>query len=707
MSASFRTSTLPASSSSTSSLAICQLIARTDVECDPGLLYEIMDISFGSKSSMSSLGDVPPFPSHRPRLPPTKIVQLGANLNMFPQGLSHFIKFGADDGDDLSVCTTIPTSPRMKTMLRETLSVKKWTENIKPVESILNEPWGKINTSRSEDWVPSGSYFNPKKFETALDGYRERRRARSMSMSSLPAISPLGDSLVFEREVIVHTGGKNRRLSLSVPASNMAPEMVNMMLELQDLSSFFKGAPEGIPISSPPDSPGVLAVRRGRKAPPSLSMPLPPNSEPTAARNSFPYPNIPTPFLGSPSTYTPEFDFSNNTAEDDPSMGLEDMVASLRSRCVSMGDGSPNVAVFQNESLMLQQSPLSRITMTGQDVQEGEDDWEFAHNLMQTYGHKAFPAKSTVIAPLYPTRHASLPASKLNKTIEFDTPESSFANDASGHMEASDVSMTSPVTKSPTRRRNTTPAGKPPSIPLPAVSSACPPTTPRSGMSPPRHTKFRSILKSAKVVRFASPTTDLNAAPIFTPPSRAADVVKAGALKSSSPLKESFGVDSTEKAPVVPRKTPPTVATPKSPARRYTSIVTSPVREKSATPKPPTPRRATVSSPPSSKGSPSARKMAPALPKEPIGVLYGATVIEPGTPEGPKVPPKKAPSSLGRYSLGGKQTKPQTPTISTPSSASRWSTLDENMLRRGKSESTSKGPSRVRVPLRNIFKAFK
>jgi hypothetical protein len=70
--------------------------------------------------------DVSPFPPDRkPQI--ASLLGLGTHLPIFPQGLPCVDGFGVTDSDEIAnVTITIPTGPRLKAMLKESLSVRRW-----------------------------------------------------------------------------------------------------------------------------------------------------------------------------------------------------------------------------------------------------------------------------------------------------------------------------------------------------------------------------------------------------------------------------------------------------------------------------------------------------------------------------------------------------------------------------------------------------
>ncbi|KAJ7442276.1 hypothetical protein FB451DRAFT_1569000 [Mycena latifolia] len=368
---------------------------------------------------------------------------------------------------------TSPTPPRLRTMLREKLLVETWLNGVDS-EPSDHTPWGDIGNFEAIPWKPEGSIHTPGAFKTKMAFARRSRASESKEQDPTPSISvtaPPGicqrtvnrNALVFEREIILDSGGKFRRLSLRAPATSMDPEVAEMISELQNLSSFFKKqetsssddhpvAPQppalivsnshfSLPVSLEssgnltPGSPLALAARRGKKMLPPLSFKQPSDNNE--------YPSMPSAFLGSPSAYSPKFEFASDPSHC--SMDLQQMVTSLRSQCASIDSGAPVDVPNQETSFPT--------------VVDGEDDeWAFADGLLDLHSSRPFDS-DFVKKPLLPHM--------------IDYAEESLADDLSND------------------RRSTSALNAPPSTPLPP----CPAS---------QRTSVRSILKSSKSVRFAS-----------------------------------------------------------------------------------------------------------------------------------------------------------------------------------------------------------
>ncbi|KAJ7180696.1 hypothetical protein C8R46DRAFT_985720, partial [Mycena filopes] len=262
---------------------------------------------------------------------------------------------------------TSPTPPRLRTMLREKLLVETWLTGVDS-DSSEHTPWGGISNTEPVTWKSEGSIHSPQAFKTKMALARGNRSPESIDRDSTPTISLTGppDALqrstkrnarVFERQIVVKSGGgKSSRLSLQASERAMDPEVADMISELQNLNAFFKEQPPSpsdrqrapppalivsnshfsLPVSLESSgnlTPGVpvgLAARRGKKMPPPLSFKQPSDNNA--------YPSMPTAFLGSPSTYSPKFEFASDPNRG--SMDLQQMVTSLRSQCASIDSAS-------------------------------------------------------------------------------------------------------------------------------------------------------------------------------------------------------------------------------------------------------------------------------------------------------------------------------------------------------------------------------
>ncbi|KAJ7504378.1 hypothetical protein B0H11DRAFT_514417, partial [Mycena galericulata] len=444
---------------------------------------------------------------------------------------------------------TSPTPPRLRTMLREKLLVETWLTGVDGA-SADHTPWGDIGNAEATPWKSEGSIYAPDVFKTKMASAR-RNRILGHTTPSICVTAPPDtfqrtanrNALVFEREIILASGGKSSRMSLQASAKTMDPEVADMISELQNLNSFFKeqgvsthsdhhAAPQppslivsnshfSLPVSLEssgnltPGVPLALAARRGKKMLPPLSF------KQTSDENA--YPSIPSAFLGSPSAYSPKFEFASDPNRC--SMDLQQMVTSLRSQCASIdsGTGTPAEATSQETSLL-------------NAVGREDDEWAFADGLLDMYNSRSFDS-DFVKKPLL--------ADMVN-----------YAEESLVNRPSSSDNIRGRCSSNPTA---------PPSTPLPP----CP-------ASQPERASIRSILKSSKSVRFAS-------LPNEHPPSvdAPAPLAPRRSLGSSSP-------PSKRALPLRPRShiVRPTVPTPlRSPPPKPAPILgRSPGQRRATTP---------------------------------------------------------------------------------------------------------------------------
>ncbi|KAK7056408.1 hypothetical protein VNI00_002962 [Paramarasmius palmivorus] len=567
--------------------------------------------------------------------------------------------------------------------------------------------------------------------------------------------SSFRDALVFEREITLDTGNEKKRWSLHVPASTMNPEMVDMMLELQHLRSFFKEDPEEeddtamippslmvsnshftLPLSLPSTEsvesspPATLAVRRGnRPLPPLLSS----NSGVFEPLESSPYSDIPTAFLG-----TPSYDSSSLQATipiHRPSANFNDMVYDLRSRCEP-----------------LQTRPSIRFPSIQEDMQElatkalspsrtaDSDEWGFAQSIMQKYGN-TFSIINPVVTPdasadeldltpdsidytlvSSPLTTVTPPFKGLDDSASMTTPDHSFSlENRASSLTHSICDSTGPTTASPT----------------PSVRSSSP-----SGG--PVNPSPRGILKRCKSVRFAESPIE-NEPPVISKEvavgqptlrhSLGSAHPKHKLLKRPSPLRSTFTPQSnhvtslSRSTPSEPQTVPSLRAAgrQKSPAT-YGNVVTKPPRSSN--------RSASAAC---DKGAPGSALSSPIRSstimtrgrngvnskQTPVAKLDFSTPMASSSPPRPTTRTKVTPTRARALTIPAvkdiekdkkvvevdkeKENKPAPKTRASLSATYTGNrAMNENAIRRGSVGSgEGQGSSRIRVPLRKIFTRFK
>jgi hypothetical protein len=464
----------------------------------------------------------------------------------------------------------------------------------------------------------------------------------------------------------------------------MNQETLDMVLQLQNLNSFFK---EGLEESDPnaatkeeerPEPPSLmisnshcaipislessgeiahhcplpLATRRGKNQPTPLLT--------TAKYSNFmtEYPSIPTAFLGSPSAYSPKFEYAN--AADGLCLDLEDMISSLRYQCASM----------QSESrLPPQAGDLSADSSTRSfERADNEDEWAFVNVLLRNSDTNVTDTSST--KKVYTSeRPQDTPAPrKPSPALSRGTLISNV-----------NIAPTSlGVTRSP-------PRGPPPSTPPPPIPSSSSPSSPH---------KVRGILKSSKNVRFASlPDKCSKAVENVETPSRPRQSMPLVPVDRPSRLRP--------KSNTITGCTPPL-----APPRAHDTTSSHPTRDARRG----TPGGARPVSVPVSNHSDSSRvrgSISPGQPRTPFSAISRQSAI-------PAQKPKHA--SLGRHSLGRaikaadinnkELDSPKSRASCTPSLTKRWT--NENNFRRDSDATSQVTPkSRMPVPLRNVLARFK
>jgi hypothetical protein len=304
-------------------------------------------------------------------------------------------------------------------------------------------PWSPSREKPYYVWVPEGSCFPPSYLKRYL-------RGRNGLVATRP-LTPSGSRLVATSKLIertespsrprplrrcashctphprvpdctpayiplsfppVHTHGRPRRWSLSVPPSYLGTEIITRRLESQRIDAItsaesvqsdvlnddpslplpaikvststttiaisFPGSPE-----RPTPTPEPLAVRRGQK----MLAPLKVRSAQRAAEE---YPGIPTAFLGTPSAYSPHFHLTSSIAQvNAKSIPIGDMISALRSQAASLKVSSP--AEDRAPLLDIPPSSANSLSASSSDIAPSisEDDWAFAQDLMSRYGDRA------------------------------------------------------------------------------------------------------------------------------------------------------------------------------------------------------------------------------------------------------------------------------------------------------------------------------
>ena len=308
--------------------------------------------------------------------------------------------------------------------------------------------------------------------------------------------SSLRKKLVPEKE---QSDRKTKGLPFRASAKSMASDVVDSKLELQNAGSSANGQIDaGVPRTMPglpalilPTSANntlesssslvsekQLAIRRGRNPPEPLTL-----SEHKSYKNDLPYSSIPTLFLDSSPSFSP-----NNT----PTSGLshDEMISKLKSRCASLRGGHKLLMPSKEEKPL----PNPSITSAQQDVVD--NIWAFPGDLLN-----ALENDCTAAATFEKTFCDDDPGTVSSCTVVSCSPKSDTTlGDDAVELQISEES----------RRKIYGPPTAPPSIPLPRPTST-------------HQRRVRGILKSTKCVRFAilpgedqiDPCDSLDALPII------------------------------------------------------------------------------------------------------------------------------------------------------------------------------------------------
>ncbi|KAI5895365.1 uncharacterized protein SCHCODRAFT_02686764 [Schizophyllum commune H4-8] len=476
---------------------------------------------------------------------------------------------------------TVPTVPRMRAMLKDEPCVDRWLDNLRYSSIPGHSPWGETEDAAAPSWLPEGSSYTPEAFRQALSSARSSpayqtifRKARSSapgdgssSPTSPTPISPtllrrmsyhpssFRDALVFEREISLKSEAGVKRWSMQVPASTMKPELVDIVVELQKLNSFFNDgltdlnqgvsaldqhkqrvttpaltvsdSHETIPLPLErvkENTTTLIANRRGKKAPPALNLKRQ-TPEDT-------YPGIPTAFLGTPSAYHPELD--PRPKREGPAMNINDMISSLRSQCAAISR-SPTSEVasspLESVSEEPEESKVARNHDNAQDYMSAKDQQALAFSVaVPQLSDDESLMRRTLPLDLVDIQETLSDVGSDHLTESFSDFLREFESEALQPPSMPGTPMMPPSLPLPSLPPLTLPAVPTRALPDPPAGSLeelptvdhrnslddmdwSPPTPPQPCRSPspslsPRQGGLRGILKGGKNVRFASLPTN-------------------------------------------------------------------------------------------------------------------------------------------------------------------------------------------------------
>ncbi|KIY71862.1 hypothetical protein CYLTODRAFT_407797 [Cylindrobasidium torrendii FP15055 ss-10] len=612
-------------------------------------------LSYESLSSLSTDLPIPPFPFGSTI--PLQIV-IGAKSRL--AGLAE-------------ATTTVPTPPRLRTVPRETLSVKRWMEAVSADHSPLmgHVPWGELEDGETNTWIAEGSLFSPDDFK---DNLRAARKSPQTS-NHLDELTPVRrgsrartshrDALVFQRDITFATDGGNKRWSVQIPARQLDSETADMMFELRKLNAFFSSTaenPEALARESlltqplmDVEPPSLMISTSQCMMPLSLESTTSVKASTTLAarrqkavapldlyeinmREAFP--DVPTAYLGTTASRASDTSHSegntpaSTATSERPSLNLKDMIGSLRSHCASMQVKTPPSADLQPPFVEQQVS---------REPGDTSDEWAFTDGLATAFS----PISATAITPTTaqdPTYSEMLTAS----------PEDNMASPS-----------------------------MPPAVPLPVCPSSTSPTP-------------RGILKRCKSVRFASESQEVTLVEgHLKTPKLGGPPRPRHSTGSTSQAKPAFSLIRT----VAPKCTviPPQNQSPSKTPKPFLSAAGRRLPGSGRYASTELPQRP-ASTPPRRAPTPLASKSPPRPP-----------VVRPSIPLPVKAPrPTTLPSSPARI----RQEKENTSASNVKGGVafgtalkSRF-TLDENVMRRGLSENDQR-KSRMPAPFKNMLTRFK
>ncbi|CDO73350.1 hypothetical protein BN946_scf185008.g113 [Trametes cinnabarina] len=309
------------STGSTASLDIRDVVSSFSGEC---LLSASLSL-ISDSGSTHSFDNVPPFPDSAKPLIFT--AELGTSLfgGQYPAR--------SKDTCTPQLLTSVPTGPRLKMMLLEPASIEVWVGSILPASNPpspppLEYPGSGDLVHASPAWVAEGSLFSPQQFLALL-----RKRLNSAEWD---ASSPYEDGADDSADLtLVDFSASASSASASLSDDDGPDEVSAAVLTLGPLpmptimvSNSTAALPLSLESSHSLQREVPLAMRRGKKLPPALSLGSGTKFDLGSPCDS--YPDIPTPFLGSPTTCTPHSDLHRESKSTD--MGLSAMCADLRSR---------------------------------------------------------------------------------------------------------------------------------------------------------------------------------------------------------------------------------------------------------------------------------------------------------------------------------------------------------------------------------------
>ncbi|KAJ2986646.1 hypothetical protein NUW54_g9690 [Trametes sanguinea] len=427
---------------SAASLDIQDVLSSFSGEC---LLAASISLVISDSGSSHSFDDAPPFPTSAKPLIFT--AELGVSLHG-----SHTTNFGTASRDS-RLLTTVPTGPRIKMMMLEPASVECWLRSIRPSTEAPCPP--PIESPDNEDtvpteWVAEGSLFSPRAFAALL--------GRRLSSAGEDASLPYGDETEYSADLtLVNISASVSSASATLSQDGGADEVSReayapapLPMPTIMVSNSTAALPLSLESSQSLHREVPLAVRRGKKPPPALSLGSMTTSGPSDSCDS--YPDIPTPFLGSPTTCIPTIEVSQ--APVSRNMDLSTMCADLRSRLPA-----PPFTPTELTSSRCAAFPEVDDGLSSPQSSEASDlddeEWAFARDLVVDW-HVSRGFQMQLSPPLSPAGdlpYASEPESPtVDSPFPGDEPFAIITGDTSSEDE-DDVAVQTPVDVKLTRRK--------------------------------------------------------------------------------------------------------------------------------------------------------------------------------------------------------------------------------------------------------------
>ncbi|KAI0704065.1 hypothetical protein C8Q76DRAFT_753499 [Earliella scabrosa] len=330
-------------------------------------------LSFSASDSTRSFEDIPPFPSSTKPL--VFLNDFGAPI------LSSHTPRSQEIRDVSRPLVTLPTGPRRKAMLMEKISVHAWNLKVSTLPSSeLPAPSTEIedaadNVPDHPVWVAEGSLVTSDAFGARLRSDRSDATRSSFNIAQVVTTDSNQDVTLVDP---MSTSLSSLSASISSDVGHEDPARCNGPNPLIP-TIMVSNSTAALHVSiEPPPTDVSLAIRRGRKPPPTLSLTKRTNADQKVPASRDSYPDIPSAFLGSPTCHSPTFEFSSG----DPSkynMGLSAMCTSLKA-LIPPPPFSPPPPPSPTRKL----EPETRWGMVNstQLPEVDEDEWAFAQDLV-------------------------------------------------------------------------------------------------------------------------------------------------------------------------------------------------------------------------------------------------------------------------------------------------------------------------------------